>query len=370
MPTIDRPERFTHIDIARGISILLVLLGHNWIALHEPEQALNFVTSFRMPLFFFLAGLFLKPALRFPQVVAGKADALLKPYAMTLLALGAVHILTGKTDAANYLTGMLYGNGATVPWMPLWFLTHLFAVYLFGWICCRLFSLPTQRPWIQGAFLIMLVWAGFEILDVFWRMPPLGYTGVVALLDGPFLMPGLPFSADLLPISGAFFLLGYFCRDEAKHLRIMPFWFAVALAAFVLLHWYFPSRIDLNMRRYDSLVVPTVTSLLAIYLVLSVARMLAGVAPVARLFSYIGSASLILLLFHTPVQIKSYALFTRFFGEAVYLNGVLSFVVTIGACLFLFELVRRVSPLRRLMMPHNRRSGGRQSPATTAPRPT
>lgn len=184
------------------------------------------------------------------------------------------------------------------------------------------------------------------------------------------MMPGLPFSADLLPISGAFFLLGYFCRDEAKHLRIMPFWFVAALAAFVLVHLYLPNRIDLNMRRYDSLVVPTVTSLLAIYLVLSVARMLAGIAPIARLLSCIDSASLFLLLFHTPVQYKSYALFTRVFGEAVYLNGVLSFVATIVACLFLFEVVRRVGPLRRLILPQNRQPGGHLSPAAAAPTPT
>lgn len=181
-----------------------MLLGHNWSALHDPEQPLNYVASFRMPLFFFLAGLFLKPAMNFTKLVAWKADALLKPYAVTLLALGTVHVLTGKTDAANYLAGRVYGNGATVPWMPLWFLTHLFAVYLFGWACCRLLHLPSQRPWVQGAFLAMLVWAGFQILDVFWQLPRQGYTSVTGLLDGPFPLPGLQFSADLLPVSGAF----------------------------------------------------------------------------------------------------------------------------------------------------------------------
>lgn len=150
----------------------------------------------------------------------------------------------------------------------------------------------------------------------------------------------------------------------------MPFWFVTALAAFVLLHLYFPHRIDLNLRRYDSLVVPTVTSMLAIYLVLSIARILAGIGPVARLLSYIGSASLFLLLFHTPVQFKSYALFMRLFGESVYLNGAMSFVATVGVCLVLFELVRRVSLLRRLMLPSGKRHGGSLSAGTGAASPT
>lgn len=323
-----------------------------------------------MPLFFFLAGLFLKPALGFTQLLAGKADALLKPYAVTLLALGAMHVLTGKTGGGNYLAGILYGNGAAVPWMPLWFLTHLFAVYLFGWACCRLLHLPAQGPLVQGAFLAMLAWAGFHLLDLFWQMPPQGYAGAVALLDAPSLLPGLPFSADLLPLSGAFFLPGYVCRDGMKNFRIMPFWVVAALVTFVLLHLYFPGRIDLNMRRYDSFVAPTAASMLAIFLVLSIARILAGIAPVSRLLSYIGSASLFLLLFHTPVEIKSYALFTRLLGQAVYLNGALSFVVTIVACLFLFELVRHIGVLRHLMLPRDRRPDGHLPSGTAAATPT
>lgn len=50
--------RYTHIDIARGIAILLVVLGH---CCQSADIALNrVILSFHMPLFFFLSGVFAK----------------------------------------------------------------------------------------------------------------------------------------------------------------------------------------------------------------------------------------------------------------------------------------------------------------------
>jgi len=52
-------NRADHIDIARGIAILLVILGH---CCQSTDAALNrVILSFHMPLFFFLSGVFAKP---------------------------------------------------------------------------------------------------------------------------------------------------------------------------------------------------------------------------------------------------------------------------------------------------------------------
>ena len=50
--------RYAHIDIARGIAIILVVLGH---CCQSADMALNrVILSFHMPLFFFLSGVFAK----------------------------------------------------------------------------------------------------------------------------------------------------------------------------------------------------------------------------------------------------------------------------------------------------------------------
>lgn len=51
-------NRVVHIDIARGIAIILVVLGH---CCQSADMALNrVILSFHMPLFFFLSGVFAK----------------------------------------------------------------------------------------------------------------------------------------------------------------------------------------------------------------------------------------------------------------------------------------------------------------------
>lgn len=53
-------KRDAQIDVARGIAILLVLLGHSSYTLDDPINKI--ILAFHMPLFFFLSGLVAKPA--------------------------------------------------------------------------------------------------------------------------------------------------------------------------------------------------------------------------------------------------------------------------------------------------------------------
>ncbi|MEO7862090.1 MAG: acyltransferase family protein [Nitrospirales bacterium] len=48
------------VDIAKGLGILLVVFGHNWIVLHEKGELFRVIFSFHVPLFFFLSGIFFK----------------------------------------------------------------------------------------------------------------------------------------------------------------------------------------------------------------------------------------------------------------------------------------------------------------------
>ena len=50
-------KRVGYIDIAKGIGIILVVMGHNDFALISPF-AHKLIYSFHMPMFFFMSGLF------------------------------------------------------------------------------------------------------------------------------------------------------------------------------------------------------------------------------------------------------------------------------------------------------------------------
>ena len=55
---IQKSERIAWIDAAKGIGILLVVLGHTF---NIPVWLHNWIYSFHMPLFFLLAGLIIRP---------------------------------------------------------------------------------------------------------------------------------------------------------------------------------------------------------------------------------------------------------------------------------------------------------------------
>ena len=51
-------NRYEHVDIARGIAILLVVMGHSCSSTSGDLNRM--ILGFHMPLFFFLSGLFAK----------------------------------------------------------------------------------------------------------------------------------------------------------------------------------------------------------------------------------------------------------------------------------------------------------------------
>lgn len=74
-------ERVTYMDMAKGVGILLVILGHE---ADLPLAARQFVTSFHMPLFFILSGMAVcltgEKERPFSQILKRKSRSIMRPY--------------------------------------------------------------------------------------------------------------------------------------------------------------------------------------------------------------------------------------------------------------------------------------------------
>lgn len=162
--------RLASFDIARGIAIICVVLGHMG-ASDIPDVVTRFCFSFHMPLFFLVSGYFLRKGTPLDRAtVAKEARALLLPYAVTSLILiacvtGAVLYARGPADAASealsYLVAALYGAGAEVDGLPpgvipvgaIWFLWALFWARLIVVAANR-----TGRPELIVVPLFVITW--------------------------------------------------------------------------------------------------------------------------------------------------------------------------------------------------------------------
>lgn len=124
-------QRITYLDMAKGIGIILVVIGHYP---KTGDQAMKWITSFHMPLFFIVSGMLIyyKNEIQqdFKTTVIKKAKSIMIPYlsfSILYMAINVLYYFYDKTamplehiGLIGYRTITLYGHSV------LWFLPALF----------------------------------------------------------------------------------------------------------------------------------------------------------------------------------------------------------------------------------------------------
>lgn len=341
-------KRYIHIDIARGIGILLVVLGHNWIVTQDGAKGelYEMISSFHMPLFFLLSGVFFKDDQKIWPALLKGVDSLLKPYFVTLTMIGIVLIPLKGVSPLKYFVGVAYGAGPMIAWGPLWFLPHLFALHLFSLVLLDRTKLHQRPIWVKSAVLLTLLTIGYFLITVFWEMP-------LIVLDKQINLPGLPFSLDLVLLTGFYFLLGFLLRKQLTDFEFNLPSLLLAVASFFFIHLQFDDTIDLYFRIYDHLGISTLSALLGIYIVISLSKLFSGANRFSRLFSYIGMNSLFILIFHDVLQGNVFTSLRVFSHIEIVeiLDGIVAFVAAVALSLAIAEMIRRNAVLRRCYLP-------------------
>ena len=290
-------KRVHYVDIAKGIGMILVVMGHNDFSLISPF-AHKLIYSFHMPMFFFMSGMFFKTDMPFLNFLKNRFHRVLKPFLAILLLIFFASLSFSKISllmAGRRLIKAMYGSGYYIDWVQLWFLPHLFAVSLFAYFFFKV--VKRMRPqWLQWILLVVIYFAGVLSMKLFWPFE-------LNLLGRVLTLHGLPYGLDMVAVSSFFFIVGYELnqhRTEAWFGNWRVFLFSGALLLFMV--WYFPARIDLNTRQFDSPVINTVEALTGILFMLTLARQLERFGWLSSKFSYVGQASLIVLLFQVPIQ--------------------------------------------------------------------
>ena len=189
--------RNASIDIARGIGILLVVLGHSWFANTQGHAYFrNSLGTFRMPLFFFVSGSVFEhrrqPGRFCPDADSRLDQTVFRSFADGLVSFSAKRLISGQSEMADVfrsLATIFYGTGPVLSIAPLWFLP----VLLLSSFCCYLLARvvpkesPQRRAWLMGTAVILLaVWV--PRIDSFWGLS--GETGLREFLKPCLGCPG------------------------------------------------------------------------------------------------------------------------------------------------------------------------------------
>ena len=333
-------KRIEYIDIARGIGILLVVMGHNDFAVVSPFMY-KLIYSFHMPLFFFLSGYFLNTAVGFWSFFKKRFNAVMKPYFFTIFLIYFVSISFGKMGfqtAIARIIKSLYGAGYYLDWVQLWFLPHLFVVSLYAFLFYAVMSKVNQR-WVRWLVLLLTLGLASLFLQSFY---PFSFS----LFGKEYELFGLPYSLDLVLLSGFFFILGSEARQIASE-RLFDnlFFLLVTGALMIVLNLFFGARIDFNTRVYESFMINTIEAITGILFVFALSRQIELHLPwLASFFKYCGKISLILLLFHVPIQ--------DFWGQKILavtenppLSIWLAFFMGVLGPILLYELFIKTNPV-------------------------
>lgn len=336
------------VDIVKGVGILSVVLCHNWILFHDRGELSRVVFSVHMPLFIFLSGLFFRPAQPLGQLILSKSVTLLKPFYVVLI-LNFLFYAYANSQDQNRLEflNILYGSGGTVSWTPLWFLSHIFVVFVLAWLLNYYLLNKLSHLRYKWILLFLIYSIGVSTIGLFADNQ---------LTDGIFhshsqLVRGLPFNLDIALISVPIFLAGHLLSDAC--LKFKPNWLLVALmlVTFTGLHYFFNETIELNGRYFGNFFICTLQMVSGTYLVFSIGYFIQFIPILSKVLQYLGGATLCLLIFHfIPQHIVTGSL-QYHFPQYLMICALVGMLTSILLSLVLWEIILRTPLLSRLMLP-------------------
>lgn len=180
---MEKKERIEFIDLAKGLCILLIIIGHCGVTIPIPGFA-----TMQMPLFFVLSGLFVKNSGSFVLLATRRINTILVPFLFFYFvayipfyffeSIKPGLIQTSARGLLDVFNNRQFFNG------PIWFLLALFWDNL---IFCAI-SLNVKNEWARG----------FTVLII-------GFIGIILGLSGIFI----PCFVDVAMTALPFFYFGY-----------------------------------------------------------------------------------------------------------------------------------------------------------------
>lgn len=157
-------------DVTRGVGILIIVFGHSWFVASSPTVLYPLLSPFILPLFFFISGVFFRTEQPFGEMALRKADALLKPFFVTMLGYVILRDLLRRQPLLPDIGGVLYASVDTLPWQALWYLPHFWVATLFAWFMLRVIQRLGLSLAASCVLLAVQLGLGILFLKTFWQI--------------------------------------------------------------------------------------------------------------------------------------------------------------------------------------------------------
>ena len=275
-------KRLDYLDVAKGIAILLVIVGHTFTVW---KVKVNWIFSFHMPLFFILSGYFFKKGSKTEYAKLFKS--LIIPYLfLNLFKLALMYIANSEqVNVCKQLLGILYGNAFSgyrkvclidVPIIGMtWFLLALF------W--CRVIYSELNKLAEKFGF------------SMFWTVLILAFASMQLnkFICLPFsIMPGIT--------SMIFYHIGRVIREKSifdlKLSKIPPILIVLSLVLWECCCVY--GYVRLNENRIK-LIMDMICAVIGTYYVVIFSKQILKIPVISTFLKWCGRYSLVIFGFHS-----------------------------------------------------------------------
>jgi len=287
-----KDERIEWIDIAKGIGIICVVMGH----IFSTQMLANkIIFLFHMPLFFYVSGFLHKGETSNGKYIVKKLKSLIVPYFSVFIFVYLSYFLIYfpknyspdhiDVDITYYiLGGRLLREIIDNVFVAMWFITCLFAVQVLYNFIQSVFRPTTVH--IVVAVLLVAAYINSIWFPDFW----LYWCANVALMA--------------IPI----YHIGFLSRQI--NIDKYSVWFIIGGILCCLSLFLFPqNKFDMMLNDYGIPVVTLVCSIICIYMIRTVSVYISNNIFLTKIFSELGKASLVIMAFHLPI----YALLWKYF---------------------------------------------------------
>ena len=266
-------KRIQQFDIAKGIGIILVVLGHSTI-----EMGHYLIYMFHMPLFFYLSGIFHRYD-SFVNQLVNKINRLLVPFVVFLCILLFFNAICGLDNGGGYLRPP-HLRGIIG---PLWFLPSLFTVSIL-YNCIR----PFRPIIILVICMAIAFFCGYLPDRLGWNNYFYLFSSCSCLI---FYCLGNLFGRKITSINK--------CWGWVTMIINIGLFVMIYLIAYKRMHF---SIQDIFMNKHpENFIVWLSQSLIGIMMISSLSLLIDSNNPVARLLAYLGECSLYIFAFHYAI---------------------------------------------------------------------
>lgn len=308
-------QRTLWIDVAKGIGILLVILGHMNRFFSYDGRMNQIIYSVQLPIFLVIGGYWMERKDSFHFFLSKKFYRLIQPYFLFAVFSILYAWPDNQQEMLQYGVGMLWGIGIRnyLPNLPIWFLTMFFVANIWFYLILCLGDMG-KKLWqsylLEGIAVCLVMAAGWQIKLGEFR---------------------LPWGFELAMITQGFFYTGYLARHLGEWLKgkstTWKYRTELLLTIPALIFWLLcvrqNGRVDINAAWFGNRGLWSfyLAALCGCYLVFIMSRILAHCQPIARVLSLFGKNSMVIMAVHVPVLIWLDGVLTPLMPDIIKMNS-------------------------------------------------